>query len=414
MLNTIVNTKRILIDNQVEMEVSVDPSTENTLYCRPFEEDIHNICTFTVKDQEFIYKYDIGLDNKTYINANVITEDGDEYSDVRFKVVVIENGDLPFCTFNTNKNYRKKVIVNEQCIENIISRDRQERAIVNTQLLEKNISNQNSESERYQEKNIVATQHIENLISEEVNKYKQDLLKEFLALTEVHQKHIAQNVEQFEQLKENIDTQIELSLSTITKDAVQDMLCDNKEIANALVEKFKIHKNALKEQTTEIINKSVQNVNKQLSSHEENVINLIKPRIEETAIDILKEKIETIESLLSLDKKVNDLVSENTNLKQTVTQLTGERQALKVLVESSKSYTDTQIAKYAQDARDYARRILELGSGGGTVAVQYVNGGIMDGDLDVRGNILSGGNNLVNVFAGEGGGDDNPINGGIY
>jgi len=44
------------------------------------------------------------------------------------------------------------------------------------------------------------------------------------------------------------------------------------------------------------------------------------------------------------------------------------------------------------------RRMVELYSGGGTNAVQFADGGTMNGDLNVNGNILSGGENLTEIF----------------
>jgi len=50
------------------------------------------------------------------------------------------------------------------------------------------------------------------------------------------------------------------------------------------------------------------------------------------------------------------------------------------------------------------KRLIEMSAGGGSVAVQYANGGTMNGDLNVTGNILSGGIDLVDIFTGGGGG----------
>ena len=61
---------------------------------------------------------------------------------------------------------------------------------------------------------------------------------------------------------------------------------------------------------------------------------------------------------------------------------------------------NTSQQKYITDTAQYwARRILDLGGGGGSVAVQYANGGTMNGDLNVNANYLSGGVNLLDIFA---------------
>ena len=48
------------------------------------------------------------------------------------------------------------------------------------------------------------------------------------------------------------------------------------------------------------------------------------------------------------------------------------------------------------------------GSGGGTNAVQYANGGTMNGDLNVTGRYLSGGVDLADIFSSTGGGPGGP------
>ena len=70
-----------------------------------------------------------------------------------------------------------------------------------------------------------------------------------------------------------------------------------------------------------------------------------------------------------------------------------------------------ELKKYIdKTVQDYARRILDLGGGGGSVAVQYAKGGTMDGTLNVTGHILSGGRNISDYFGtgGGGGGSGDP------
>jgi hypothetical protein len=50
------------------------------------------------------------------------------------------------------------------------------------------------------------------------------------------------------------------------------------------------------------------------------------------------------------------------------------------------------------------KRLIEMSSGGGSVAAQFAAGGTMNGDLNVTGNILSGGVNLDQLFGAGGGG----------
>ena len=77
----------------------------------------------------------------------------------------------------------------------------------------------------------------------------------------------------------------------------------------------------------------------------------------------------------------------------------------------------TEIKKLIEEyAEKYVKRVVGVAgeSGGGTNAVQYARGGTMDGDLNVTGNYLSAGVNLLNVFAGGGGGSTDRLVNGSY
>lgn len=64
--------------------------------------------------------------------------------------------------------------------------------------------------------------------------------------------------------------------------------------------------------------------------------------------------------------------------------------------------------KFAKEMQNI-RRMMEMYSGGGTVAKQYANGGTMDGDLNVNGAILSGGVNVLDVLSAVGGGGSGEV-----
>jgi len=80
------------------------------------------------------------------------------------------------------------------------------------------------------------------------------------------------------------------------------------------------------------------------------------------------------------------------------------REAKDDIIASSRQYLEEKLKASSEENKNYARRILDLGGGGGSVAVQYANGGTMNGDLNVNGHILSGGKDISNYFGGSGGG----------
>ena len=65
---------------------------------------------------------------------------------------------------------------------------------------------------------------------------------------------------------------------------------------------------------------------------------------------------------------------------------------------------EAQSVKITEEVKAYAKRILDLGGGGGSVAQQFANGGTMKGDLNVTGQYLSAGINLSSIFGSGGGG----------
>ena len=157
-----MNTKRILLDERVEMKVAVKPHAESIIYCRPFEEDAHNVSAFTVCGQEFVHNYTVGADGEKYIITNVITEDGDIYEDVSFKLVVVENGMLPMSTVSLGLTETPTI---------------------------KQVEPLN-----------------ESVIQDTLKEYKMNLLTEFLALSQEQKKYISESIES---LKDYIDERIE-------------------------------------------------------------------------------------------------------------------------------------------------------------------------------------------------------------
>ena len=63
------------------------------------------------------------------------------------------------------------------------------------------------------------------------------------------------------------------------------------------------------------------------------------------------------------------------------------------IIASSRQYLEEKLKASSEENKNYARRILELGGGGGSVAVQYANGGTMNGDLIVNGVVNATGGN---------------------
>ena len=98
------------------------------------------------------------------------------------------------------------------------------------------------------------------------------------------------------------------------------------------------------------------------------------------------------------DNQIASYIEELEKIKDTGTE--EQKEEATTSLKELKKYIDKTV-------QDYARRILDLGGGGGSVAVQYAKGGTMDGTLNVNGQILSGGKDISNYFGTGGGGPTN-------
>ncbi|CAB5226289.1 hypothetical protein UFOVP760_68 [uncultured Caudovirales phage] len=146
---------------------------------------------------------------------------------------------------------------------------------------------------------------------------------------------------------------------------------------------------------TEELNKAVTVL---LDEHKQNLNNTITEKLNTVGYSIDKFKSEVDGKLPELNTTIKDI---NKRIQSLVT----EKKNVQLLVDDARKYTDSKVAKVSEEVMAYARRILELGGGGGSNAVQYANGGTMNGDLNVTGQYLSGGVSLFAILSGSGGGE---------
>jgi hypothetical protein len=115
---------------------------------------------------------------------------------------------------------------------------------------------------------------------------------------------------------------------------------------------------------------------------EEEPVKEIEPIVNPYVQELQKQ---SVEKAPESNKYINDL-------DKLTTKVIAEKQPEKI--EDVKKLIEEYVTKYA-------RRILDLGGGGGSVAQQFANGGTMNGTLNVTGQYLSGGVDLADVIIGE-------------
>jgi hypothetical protein len=142
----------------------------------------------------------------------------------------------------------------------------------------------------------------------------------------------------------------------------------------------------------------------------DNKISLIEEKVE----DLTAENKQYFVNLINESKL--SLLNEISNIKVDVPNIVVERSNgnQEVDLKGIKSELEKIIGTRFSNELQSLKRLIEMSSGGGSVAKQFAAGGTMNGTLNVTGQILSAGVDLFNIFAGGGGGggggDDIAVN----
>ena len=199
--------------------------------------------------------------------------------------------------------------------------------------------------------------------------------------------------------------------------------------------------NKLEEKTNSLLKTNVKKIEKNISSR----VKELNDRVDDYKVDTLKAIVEKVaenksdieKSLKNTISKINKQVNlKNTDVKKILsTELSNINEKLNIFSEEedkkykqllenlnnlnkgevkeilSEKLNDKQlnslkldISKQFQNEMTSIKRLVEMSSGGGSIAKQFANGGTMEGSLNVTQNILSGGVNLDEIFATNGGG----------
>jgi len=96
-----VHFSEILIDNRVTCNFVDTEEAENIIFCRPLEESLNNVANIVTKNKEFIHSYITEDSGEKFLVTSIKLSDGEVFDNVKFKLVVCEDGELPESTINT-------------------------------------------------------------------------------------------------------------------------------------------------------------------------------------------------------------------------------------------------------------------------------------------------------------------------
>jgi len=219
-------------------------------------------------------------------------------------------------------------------------------------------------------------------IEERIDERKTELIE---LLENKGEDFVSKIVDKSDELKKLFDEKFVLDLQQYKEKLIQEINSTNENIVNEYLEKKKTD---VGDEIIKFISKERSSLQKDFNKNVQDLKELLEKTVSELneRTPSLDEKIKLIQEKLDQLPKDGQLLMEAKN----------------DILSLSKKYTDSQVKRVAEDTMGYAKRILDLGGGGGSVATQYANGGTMNGNLNVNGNILSGGVNLLNVFSGGG------------
>lgn len=414
-----MNLYNVLLNNEIPFVLHESSDLENVIYCKSFSDYLFNVGTFTTKTKEVILEY-ITEDDRRYIIADVTFENGECYKNVKFEVIIDEDIETPYSTINLNLLENKTQVVipqkPQQIVENVeevveelestpvpIVEPPDYTETINEALrLQKKLS---KEKEEIRKQKILLEK--QDVVKDKVQKIKNELLEEYFNAVKKQE--------------EILNVSIDKNLASLEDRLVQTLERYSDQYAEKAEELKSDTKDFIKIQEANILHNLSQKIENKIDEQKKEIEVLIGSELSFTQTEIVSKLEETSQKLVELykdktfvmleqykqdlleeystvaqqkaddffNKKGQTINFELKKLTESIEELQLLKDVKKEVIQEVKLYVD----EASQSARAYARRILDLGGGGGSVAVQYAEGGTMNGDLTVNGKVTA--NSLV-------------------
>lgn len=448
-----MNLHNVILNNKIPFVLLENNNSENVIYCSTFSDYIFNVGTFVTKTKEVILEY-VTEGEEKYVFADVTFNNGTCFPGVRFKVIVNEHVETPHSTINLNQlqggvlvqlPQAQPEIIEEEIVEPLpppvlepVSVPDYTDHVQQALQLEKHLQREKQAIEK--QKILLEKQ---NLINKKLSEYKQELLEEYVNVADKQKNLLSSQIkenltlveqdlnlritstfneyeiqleehkhktksEQLEFIIEKINESIESVQTelndlvtgkfTVEQDHLQQVLQDKSQslqekYEQKLILELEKYKETLFEEFYLVSSDAIQRTLEQKKDlTEQQIIEAFNSR-EKTFNTLFESKLkDTTHELNSIVQQFsNRLPGIDDNIKLLEDKINSLIEEKKKLDDSGKFNTTQQ--KYIADTAQYwARRILDLGGGGGSVAVQYAKGGTMDGNLSVN-NLYPNNNN---------------------
>jgi hypothetical protein len=326
----------------------------------------------------------------------------------------------------------KVVNENEHIIENKISILENELSQTLQETLQETVEKsilyfrkENSESLRNNINELYSEMSLAN--KKDIEQITENFKKQILSLQKEQEDKISKNISVFSEDNQKVLKELENAKKNTFDVVFEGIEKSKKNLLESFESAMEKHKNEFSSNFVSKFEKLIKDREEQISkqtndileNHNKNVVSLMekkKMEMEDSSKEILTEANKKIKNL---EKKVDTL---NNQLNKS----NNEKKRIDSLLQDSRKYTDSKINQVLEESKKFTRIMMDMvgGGGGGSVAVQYAAGGNIAGNLNVsgtissgglttEGSILSGDRDLTDIFAGEGEGDTNTLDGGM-
>jgi hypothetical protein len=382
-----------------EVKTTSTNSAHNTLYVESFEEAFFGVYTFELNGSALIAEEVAKYEGDPVVTIPVVT-DGNKYE----APFILKKG-VQRVEFNTANTVFVEKVIEEPDLNTVVETVKKEVGENNTVNITYNVDKDDivkelKESLEADRASIIETLRAENSNTlEQVENIRDSIFMEFSTNSENYREKESKELKTYieNKLNEICHENNILIESSLHGDA---KFASERDINKALSRVGSVKKE-LADSKAEIA-KTIAIAEERIKKHYDVKIQ----QVEEAAVNNIR-KNEILEVVKDSKAKILAELNNSHGLKKQLRHIAEEASNGQYDPVSSKRFQENlkrDIARSFTNEMQQIKRMVESYSGGGTNAVQYARGGVMNGNLNVEGTILSGGTDISSLFGSGGGG----------
>jgi len=383
-----------------EVKSTSTNSAHNTLYVESFEEAFFGVYTFELNGSALIAEEVAKYEGDPVVTIPVVT-DGNKYE----APFILKKG-VQRVEFNTSNTVFVEKVIEEPDLNTVVETVKQNVGENNNVNITYNVDKDDIVKELKESLETDRVSIVESLRAENSNTVEQiENIRDSIFI------EFATNSENYrEKESKELKTYIENKLNEICHEnniLIESSLQGDAKFAserdiNRALSRVGSVKKELADSKAEIA-KTIAIAEERIKKHYDVKIQ----QVEEAAVNNIR-KNEILEVVKDSKAKILAELNNSHGLKKQLRHIAEEASKGQYDPVSSKRFQEElkrDIARsFSNEMQQIKRMVASYGGGGGTNAVQYARGGVMHGNLNVEGTILSGGTDISSLFGSGGGG----------